>query len=897
MNYKKLYSTYFIVPLLVSLLTMLSVTGCSDDDDAVQSNYGYVQFKLYKSASFDNAPTTRATTDKLDVLKDAQKVKVVMQHDGTTISQTLVLNSYSADNAEFGLRSDKLQLLTGEYTIIGFYLYDKLDKELYAGPAGDDDTFTVIPDGLCTQALTVDAVARGLVSFKLIKELVDTRSAEGAAYPFSNIASIDITVKNLFTQELTSIKNVRVNYQEDFTDSSADEELYPNQHSETSYAECDTVVWLKAGSYQISSYTTYSDTKSKNSLETASVKSSKTFVVKDNEKTENAEVPIRLAKTAEYIKDYQALRAIWEKMDGKNWSYFGEAEVPGCNWNFNKDIDMWGDQPGVELMSDGRVATIYLSGFGAKGDVPDEIGQLTELRILTLGTHDEKIGGHLFANAGPNMTQEQKMAIRMDYYNKFLKKDGREGLSEVLKEAINSNPKMKPIISARISPKDVQFGNLTNQITGISKAMMRLTKLEQFYIANSPVTYEGFFKEVKEDSPFYDEKDEWSWENLSGLLDVEIYNCPRLTKLPTEMLANLPELQSLNIACNSAISAENLKEDWETLIEGKCGDKIQLLYMGYNNLEEFPEHELLKKMTKLGLLDCTHNKIRVLHPFGKEINITKIFLDNNQFTEVPGAPAADGYSYFSSYNDVETFSCSNNKLTKIPNIFNGKSIYVMGSLDLSHNLIDGFEDGEAHRGINAGSVDLSYNKLKEFPSHLFKSNSPVNTLMLAGNGMEKFKKGSITGPSTKYLQSLDLTYNNLSELPEDFNATNLPYLYGVDVSYNCFSKFPYGPLDAATLTIFAIRHQRDAKGNRTLREWPTGIYKCPSLVALYMGSNDLRKIDDTISPNIRIFEIKDNPNISINLSGVCAYINAGAYMLVYDKTQDIRGCDALDLDK
>ena len=66
-------------------------------------------------------------------------------------------------------------------------------------------------------------------------------------------------------------------------------------------------------------------------------------------------------------------------------------------------------------------------------------------------------------------------------------------------------------------------------------------------------------------------------------------------------------------------------------------------------------------------------------------------------------------------------------------------------------------------------------------------------------------------------------------------------------------------------------------------------------MAFFIGSNDLRKIEDTISPYIRIFEIKDNPNISIDLSYVCPYIEAGMYMLFYDKTQDIRGCDALDI--
>ena len=99
-----------------------------------------------------------------------------------------------------------------------------------------------------------------------------------------------------------------------------------------------------------------------------------------------------------------------------------------------------------------------------------------------------------------------------------------------------------------------------------------------------------------------------------------------------------------------------------------------------------------------------------------------------------------------------------------------------------------------------------------------------------------------------------------------------------------------------TLTVMSIRQQRDDAGNRTLREWPTGLYTCPKMSAFYIGSNDLRKIEDTISPYILLFEIKDNPNISIDLSSVCAYIEMGYYMLIYDSTQDIRGCDALNLD-
>ena len=51
MNIYKLYSKYFL-SLLVSMLAMVAVTSCSDDDEELmQSGYGYVQFKLCKSTS------------------------------------------------------------------------------------------------------------------------------------------------------------------------------------------------------------------------------------------------------------------------------------------------------------------------------------------------------------------------------------------------------------------------------------------------------------------------------------------------------------------------------------------------------------------------------------------------------------------------------------------------------------------------------------------------------------------------------------------------------------------------------------------------------------------------------------------------------------------------------
>ena len=899
MNLHKLYSIFFL-PLIVSLLTIVVATGCSDDDEALQSQYGYVQFKLYKSTSFDKG------TVKLESLSSAQKIMVVMTHNGTTVSQTLPLNAYNANNAEYGLRSDKLQLLAGTYKIIGYYLYDKLDKVLLAGPAGEDNEFTVVSGGLQEQTLTVDAVSRGTVTFKLTKEGLSTRAA--GEYLFSNIRFIDVTVMNTFTRVTTGLKGMKVTYEEDSKENQNPDNVN-DKYMDIGVATCDSAVWLPAGTYQVVAYTTYSQSGStKPELETQSVRG-EPFIVEDNKLTEDANVPIQLKETAEYIKDYKALKAIWEALDGKNWKYNSgivDNTVHPSNWNFNKELDMWGDQPGVDLDANGRVTGLSLAGFGAKGRVPDAIGQLTELKTLAFGTHGETLSGRLFGEdkLAPDMTEEQKQRIRMHYKRMFLDYDPRLNMSELLQDGINRHPKLQPIKKDnRITLKDTQIGGLTNRITFISKAVQRLTKLQNLYLANSPITYDNIATDWEDATSEYAKQyadEELSWSNLKDLTDVELYNCPKLTQIP-EFVYDLPELQLLNVACNKGISADQLTADWKRLADDEdTGPKVQILYLGYNNLEKFPESESLRKMVKLGLLDCVHNNVNHLEAFGTDVKLSDLMLSYNQIEEIP-----DEFCAFT--DQVEGLGFSHNKLKYIPNIFNANSVYVMGSVDFSYNEI-GSEGSnikcsmDQYKGINASTVTLSYNKIKKFPTELFASGSPISTIDLSNNLMTSIPENSLKPKNGNYkntylLTIIDLRFNKLTSLSDDFRATTLPYLSNMDVSYNCFSKFPTQPLNSSQLKAFGIRHQRDAEGNRILREWPTGITTCPSLIQLQIGSNDIRKVDEKLTPQLYILDIGDNPNISIDVTSVCPYIEAGMYVLIYDTTQDIRGCDAWGIER
>ena len=424
----------------------------------------------------------------------------------------------------------------------------------------------------------------------------------------------------------------------------------------------------------------------------------------------------------------------------------------------------------------------------------------------------------------------------------------------------------------QINLYDTNHGTLNNGLRSLPAEIGRLKKLEIFYVANSEI--EALPAEMAE---------------LVSCTDLEIYNCPKMTRFPLS-IAQMPELVSINISNNAQWSAEEIYAGLDALAKGPSREKIQILYARQNSLEELPAS--FSQMEKIGLLDLAFNKISKIHPLGKGVAPVQLYLDNNLIEELP----RDEEGYFCGYDDIETFSVRFNRLKKVPNIFSSDSRFTMVSVDFSGNLIDGFEGEEdgTYKGVKVNTLTLAANpRLTKYPTALAKSNSTVEYVILRACNVDEIPAGSFTYDNSIFLQSLDLSYNNLTDLPREFHAGNMPYFYGLDLSFNNFSEFPYEPLDCAGLTVFAVRSQRNEKGERCLREWPTGIYQHTGLRGLYLGSNDLRKIDDTISTLCYYLDISDNPNIVFDASDICYAWQVGAYILIYDKWQNITNCDPM----
>ena len=856
-----IFSKIFKSAFLALAVAALSVSCAREDaPDLRDSGYGYVQFKVYKEASYTKA-------SGLDYLADASKVMVMLSYGDVQISQTLTLSSSGSEAAEYGVRSSKLKLLAGKYQVVAYTVFDKLDNEVYKGGAMGE--FEVVEGGLTVHDLVAEVTPRGKVRFSFSKYFQSGTKAAGREYTFDEIAKADLSLKNSVTGVRTAVKGLKTEF---------------SIHDQTSSLSCDSLVSLRAGRYVVENYTLYdSDGKL---LELASPLQETAFELADNQSAE-VEVPVTLNEAAEYLKDYLALKAIWESLDGPNWYYFGEDWTRGANWDFNKSPDLWGDQPGVQLHGNGRVALINISDFGFRGDLSPEIGQLTELVELYLGSHNDLN----IVEYDPTMDRSGSKADRFERHKEFLSllhpaRQLSEPVARALKEHSISIPEVAlydryteaEILAMEnaVTPMDMVPGKMCNGLRSLPAAIGKLKKLERLYIANGEL--ETLPQEMA---------------SLESLLELEIYNCPKMKTCP-EVLGSLPRLEVLNMGANPQLLDGEPEKIIDLISKGPAAELIQIIYLNKGNMQTL-DGEAISRMKKIGLLDLSSNRIETITaPFGAEVGPVQFYLNNNKLSSFP----VDENGIFCRMDDIETFSVSNNLFTELPDIFSAKSIFIMGSVDFSFNHISGVQNaGNGYKGLNVTTLTLNNNaELTEFPAAFAQSGSIISNFALRGCSLESFEKGCFVGDKVVNIQSLDLSYNHLTSVSDELIATNVPYLYGVDLSYNRLPKFPFGPLDCANLTVYGVRAQRDAAGNRCLSEWPTGIYKHKGLRGLYLGSNDLGKVDDTISTLIYFLDISDNPNIVFDASDICAAYANRVYYLIYDKSQEIRNCEYIELD-
>ena len=855
MKFEKRNLTLLILALLSSVLLF---TGCTDEAEPVsEPGYGYVQFHLFKKGSYTKAG------DKLEYLRDAAKIRVTLRsQDNDIITPVAVVEAVDKNLSEWGLQTAKIRLIAGKYTMTAYEIYDGLDNSVLVGSPSETVVLDVKPNGIVSEDIALNVVDRGWAKFRLVKdlsEIVGTKAGKDGAdeHPFYGIQSVDLTVKNKNTGEITEITNIEV------THKFVDGEKVADPDYISGICVSDTLVALKGGTYTVTKFRTYFDYFRK-VYETSTNVAENEFVVKDNQETD-ADVPVTLHTTSGHVQDAMALREIWEALDGPNWR---------IKWEFNCDVDAWTANTGVQILGNGRVASLDLTGTGAKGAMPAAIAKLTELRKLTLGTI-----GYNAAAGGTTVTTGRKLTYftpedhEADRRLTIGTRDPRSRFSKELQQSFEiAGDPVKPGVKSLSERMPVMYKPEVNatDIVSLPDEINQLKNLEHITIAFSPI------KTFPADM-----------SGLTALTDVEIFACTELTEFP-KGLATCPKLTSLTYSFNVNTAISSMEEGISAINNGPASKTIQLLYFPNQRIDNMPDLSNIPRLSVLVIQGCGLKSFTA--PFSKDQFFVQFMASDNELTSLP----RDEKGNFLAYNaETEEVNFSGNKFTELPDIFDAKSAYQVGTVDFSKNQIASVEHGDAYKGIKAATFDISYNKLKELPVQLFgTSSSSISYLKIDGNGMEKISKEAIEGKYTYRTTTISMAYNKLKSLPDEFDSLTFPYLSGIDMSYNRFDYFPYTAVNNQYLSVFIFRHQRDADGDRCMRTWPAGIGQAlAGLRALYLGSNDIRVVTDQLSYMIYNLDIQDNPNISIDVSAVCSYIKSGWFNLMYSPGQDIRGCD------
>lgn len=855
MKFEKRNLTLLILALLSSVLLF---TGCTDEAEPVsEPGYGYVQFHLFKKGSYTKAG------DKLEYLRDAAKIRVTLRsQDNDIITPVAVVEAVDKNLSEWGLQTAKIRLIAGKYTMTAYEIYDGLDNSVLVGAPSETVVLDVKANGIVSEDIALNVVDRGWAKFRLVKdlsEIVGTKAGKDGAdeHPFYGIQSVDLTVKNKNTGEITEITNIEVTHKFVDGENAADPDYV------SGICVSDTLVALKGGTYTVTKFRTYFDYFRK-VYETSTNVAENEFVVKDNQETD-ADVPVTLHTTSGHVQDALALREIWEALDGPNWR---------IKWEFNCDVDAWTANTGVQILGNGRVASLDLTGTGAKGAMPAAIAKLTELRKLTLGTI-----GYNAAAGGTTVTTGRKLTYftpedhEADRRLTIGTRDPRSRFSKELQQSFEiAGDPVKTGVKSLSERMPVMYKPEVNatDIVSLPDEINQLKNLEHITIAFSPI------KTFPADM-----------SGLTALTDVEIFACTELTEFP-KGLATCPKLTSLTYSFNVNTAVSSMEEGISAINNGPASKTIQLLYFPNQRIDNMPDLSNIPRLSVLVIQGCGLKSFTA--PFSKDQFFVQFMASDNELTSLP----RDEKGNFLAYNaETEEVNFSGNKFTELPDIFDAKSAYQVGTVDFSKNQIASVEHGDAYRGIKAATFDISYNKLKELPVQLFgTSSSSISYLKIDGNGMEKISKEAIEGKYTYRTTTISMAYNKLKSLPDEFDSLTFPYLSGIDMSYNRFDYFPYTAVNNQYLSVFIFRHQRDADGDRCMRTWPAGIGQAlAGLRALYLGSNDIRVVTDELSYMIYNLDIQDNPNISIDVSAVCSYIKSGWFNLMYSPGQDIRGCD------
>ena len=410
--------------------------------------------------------------------------------------------------------------------------------------------------------------------------------------------------------------------------------------------------------------------------------------------------------------DRAALVALYNATDGANWLNNG-------NWLSNAPIGEW---HGVTTDSDGRVTHLNLPNNQLTGEIPAELGNLTNLTHLDL-PYNQLTGG-IPAELG-SLTNLTHLDLP---YNQLT-----GGIPAWLGNLTNLEGLwlQRNQLTGEIPG---ELGNLTNlewlylfsnQLTGgIPAELGSLTNLEWLYLNSNQLTG-GIPTELS---------------NLTNLEWLYLFNNQLTGEIPAELgsLTNLGRLLLTNNQLTGEIPAE-------------LGNLTNLTHLDlpHNQLTgEIPAE--LGNLTSLEDLDLSNNQLTGEIPaeLGNLTNLRWLDLSDNLLTgEIPAE--------LGGLANLRGLGLNDNQLTgEIPAELG--SLTNLEGLYLNNNQLTGEIPAELGNLTNLTHLDLPYNQLT--------GEIPLEQLFLGENGLTGCIPGGLRDVPLNDLAQLGLDYCNLQTL-------------------------------------------------------------------------------------------------------------------------------------
>ncbi|XP_017416400.1 probable leucine-rich repeat receptor-like protein kinase At1g35710 [Vigna angularis] len=243
-------------------------------------------------------------------------------------------------------------------------------------------------------------------------------------------------------------------------------------------------------------------------------------------------------------------------------------------------------------------------------------------------------------------------------------------------------------------------------------------------------------------------------------------------------IKNLSNLSYLNLMGNSL--------EGEILPSIGHLSKLNYLNLARNSLQgQTPL--TIRNLSKLTYLDLSHNSLQGQIPLslGNLSKLTYLYLSHNYLQDK--IPPTIGNISQLTYIDL-SYNYLQREIPPLGHLSN------LHHLDLSHNSLQGKIPPSLENLSKLTYLDLSHNSLQgQIPSSLgYLTN--LLTLIISNNKINGTFPISLS--NIMHLQNIDISHNLLTGSLEPFLVGHFPFLYGLDLSYNCLSGAIPMPLDS-----------------------------------------------------------------------------------------------------